>query len=447
MMPNGTIAKRARRILSVDATAFTLSTDMGILKTHVFSGWPKEDLAQLILGNDVSAEAYCGPQWRITRHSLSARPRGGPLLPDLRQMTAPSSSGQTASAALRRMRREWIQPARNAVADVVMSRVDYGSEPRLLEWAERFGPDAIFTFGASAAICKAAVSLAEALRVPIVPYFTDDWPSRLYCEFPWNVALRGTLLNWLDRMLARSPVALTICDLMAAEYSERFGGKFMSCVDSVDLGRYPLDVLPRTDGGSVTFSYMGVLAPRRWEILRLVAHAIENLRNRGLKCRFHIYAPPADVETYSSLLNLSEEVRIVGTLPYSEVPAAQMKSDVLVHAEAFLEGLSLARTRLSLSTKIPQYLAAGRPVLAVGPKNVASMEYLSRTGAAMLVGSSSYEEIVSNVERMARDATLRASMGRAGRVFCEKHHTRDAMTARFSAVVEEAITSMQVPST
>src|SRR3546814_7688640 len=41
--------------------------------------------------------------------------------------------------------------------------------------------------------------------------------------------------------------------------------------------------------------------------------------------------------------------------------------------------------RLSISTKVPQYLSVGRPILAYGPKSLASISYIKETGAGVVV--------------------------------------------------------------
>ena len=61
----------------------------------------------------------------------------------------------------------------------------------------------------------------------------------------------------------------------------------------------------------------------------------------------------------------------------------QIKADSLLHVEAFDEK-SKKSTRLSVSTKIFEYLYAGKIILGYGPSDVASMEYLRDIGCSVL---------------------------------------------------------------
>jgi glycosyltransferase involved in cell wall biosynthesis len=429
------------RVLSVDATALSSATDMGILKTHLFSAWPRDQLAQIIVGGMANDVSLCARNWRITRQDMERGQAGG------EETVAPTQAGRTPKVVegpIGRMRAAlWraLQPIRYGVSDRQMSTFDARRHPELLDWVKEFRPDAVFTFGASATICRLATEISEVADVPIVPYFTDDWISWLYARPPLRMMMRPRLERWFARMLRRSPLGLTICDAMAAEYAERYGMKFSACWDSVDMSRYPFSAKQERAAEPVVFAFVGVLAPKRWKSLRVVAEAVERIRRKGVACKLRIYTMPADIEAYGDVLNLSDDVRIVGTLPYSEVPRAQLESDVLVHVEGFISGGALAKTRLSLSTKIPQYLAAGRPILALGPAHIASMDYLKSSGAAIVLDTFDASAVAGAVERLAVSASLRETMGMAGRALCEKRHVRSAMNACFQDAILRSVDS------
>ena len=73
-----------------------------------------------------------------------------------------------------------------------------------------------------------------------------------------------------------------------------------------------------------------------------------------------------------------------GPVGASEVPAIQDDADILVHAESFRLKYSL-EVRQSFSTKIVDYLAKGRCILAIGPAKVASMDYFIKNDGAFVI--------------------------------------------------------------
>ena len=72
-----------------------------------------------------------------------------------------------------------------------------------------------------------------------------------------------------------------------------------------------------------------------------------------------------------------------GKIDNKHVRQEQLKADILLHVEAFDEK-SKKSTRLSISTKIFEYLYSGKIILGYGPADVASMEYLEELKYSIL---------------------------------------------------------------
>ena len=66
-----------------------------------------------------------------------------------------------------------------------------------------------------------------------------------------------------------------------------------------------------------------------------------------------------------------------------KVPAIIAENDVLVFTES-MDGKNMSVARLSFSTKIIDYIQSGKCILAVGPKDVAPIEYFKNEDAAIV---------------------------------------------------------------
>ena len=64
----------------------------------------------------------------------------------------------------------------------------------------------------------------------------------------------------------------------------------------------------------------------------------------------------------------------MGAVASSEIEAIQKDADILVHAEG-LDFKSRLQVHQSFSTKIVDYLKNARAVFAIGPEDVASIDY------------------------------------------------------------------------
>ena len=147
---------------------------------------------------------------------------------------------------------------------------------------------------------------------------------------------------------------------------------------------------------------------------------------------------PRDQEhaKFLRVLGKYDRVRWGEVLPADLVDETLTRADVAVHVESF-DPRAVAYTRLSLSTKIPSYLAAGRPILAVGPPGIASIRYVERHGIGLTVTRPDVGEIASSLQRLA-DTDLRRELAeRAERVFREYHNASE-VRRRFVASLGSA---------
>lgn len=94
--------------------------------------------------------------------------------------------------------------------------------------------------------------------------------------------------------------------------------------------------------------------------------------------------------------------------------AAFDDADAFVHVEAF-DKENRDRVRYSVSTKIIESLASGRPLLAYGPEDVTSMAYLRRNDCAAL--ACSRQALPAAIEAvLMQEPYRRALVGRAAAV-------------------------------
>jgi glycosyltransferase involved in cell wall biosynthesis len=108
-----------------------------------------------------------------------------------------------------------------------------------------------------------------------------------------------------------------------------------------------------------------------------------------------------------------------------------------VHVESFEKKIR-SYTRLSMSTKIPQYMAAARPILCYGPGEVASCRFIGENACGLVVGSQSKPELAAALRRLLEDQSLRKQLGENGwRVARQKFNAED-VRQRFRALVAEA---------
>ena len=255
-----------------------------------------------------------------------------------------------------------------------------------------------------------------------------------------SAVLQRATQKWLRICLDAAGARLTSSVAMAQEFRCRYGGAFEPIMQSVEEGAINRMMTPPPARSTVRFTFTGAMAPNRWRPLQAIGQALLELRAENVNGELVLYSLPEDLEAYGKAFeSLGSAVRVAGTAAPGEVAAIQRDADVLVHAEAFDDD-TRRYTRLSFSTKIPQYLAAGRCVFAYGPAESASIRYIGNSCAGIAESGESSEAIRNALRRIIESAELRERAGRAAVEMAIQFHDASRQRERFRQVLLDAAT-------
>ena len=127
--------------------------------------------------------------------------------------------------------------------------------------------------------------------------------------------------------------------------------------------------------------YTGNLLIGRFDTIKLVGEALDEINKNGLKVELDVYT--TTVLNEEQIKGLSPYVHILGAIPQTEVARVQKEADILLFAEA-VDGPNSKIARLSFSTKLTDYFRSGKCILAVGNPDTAPMDYLKEDDAALI---------------------------------------------------------------
>ena len=128
-------------------------------------------------------------------------------------------------------------------------------------------------------------------------------------------------------------------------------------------------------------------------------------------------------------------VRFLPARPHGEMPALVASADIVVIA---------LRTHLpgAVPSKLYEAMASGRPVVLVAEGEAASIVRTHQAGIVVRPGD--VAGLVEALRALARDATLRETLGANGRRAAERHFDRDVLLGRFAQLLED---ELGLPST
>ena len=131
-----------------------------------------------------------------------------------------------------------------------------------------------------------------------------------------------------------------------------------------------------------------------------------------------------------SALSIPGCCEVKGSIPQYQVFEEQEKSDILVLVESFSDKTA----RLSFSTKITDYLSSNRCILAIGPEDISSMEYLKNEDAAIICNSP--QNIFPILKHLKDDVNLIKEYAEKGYRCGVRNHSSEEINKRLKNVLK-----------
>lgn len=209
-------------------------------------------------------------------------------------------------------------------------------------------------------------------------FFTDDYIIGKTSHLP-AALLRQTLLKHkIKSTLKITKNLYVISDEMRQAYLQLFH------MDSYVIRNFSVEKKAGLCGPQngkpdyLVMVYAGGLHYNRWKVLSQIANELKRLNQTSrVKCILKIYSSQNISKNIINQIAVEGASEFLGRAPASEIAGIYAGADILLHVESF-EKKAIASTKYSFSTKIPEYLSAGKCILAVGPEEVASLQYLAK---------------------------------------------------------------------
>ena len=234
--------------------------------------------------------------------------------------------------------------------------------------------DAILSTALPASVHLAAAALARRSGLPWVADYRDPWTGNRYAN---RGPVRRSLEAALERTLLRHAAAITtISEPIARQLRDLHRRQTVhiapNAYDPAEWNAIPYSTPVRFDLCYTGSMYDGKRSPE------LLFAAIEKLRKErdaaGNAARVRFYGPNSEgVSAAAASHGLTLAVRQNGVVPRSEAMLAQRSSAALLLFLNMDEA-----TSSEMGSKYLEYVGAGRPILAFGPRDSVMREFIRR---------------------------------------------------------------------
>jgi len=276
----------------------------------------------------------------------------------------------------------------------------------------------------------AAVVIARALNARLLLNVSDLWPESAVQLGMLNNRLAIRVAEWIERFVYRFSDTVTVPTpgmrriLLERGYGE---DKVKLLPNAVDTDRF--SHLPAAAAELCRAMYCGTVGLAQG-VGTLLA-AAELLERDDVPVEVMVVGDGAERAALEEQARRSglKRITFAGSVSRDEVPQRIASANVTVMT---LRDLPLFED--ALPTKLLEYMAAGRPVVAGASGQAARM--LEEVGAGIACPPENPEALAEAISRLASDPQLAQEMGARGRQYVEEQLSRRAMVDQLEAELD-----------
>lgn len=422
--------------------SFNKNTGGGITLSNLFDGWPKDRIAVANIGHgmrdidfSVCVNYYLlgkdEYKWVFPFNKLQRQFESGIISINNKIIPSIQKPGHPGSAPLH-IRKIFIErvffPFLHYMGfSPVMSKLILS--PSLKIWLDNYMPDVIYVQVSNLESIKFVLALKAYLKKPIILHMMDDWPSVISSKGPLKNYWNNKIDKELKNLLNSCSLLMSISDAMTDEYQQRFGLKFTSFHNPINI----CDWLPFSKNNwkvniekDFKILYTGRIGTANTDSIKKIAIAIDRLSTQGFKISLDIYSPNIDTD-HAKRLKIFKGVNLKNIVPHNNIPALLPQYDLLVLPLDF-DKKSVKFARLSMPTKASEFMISGTPILVFAPQQTALAKYAANQKWAYLVTDTAEATIVNAFKVLFSNEILRAELGNKAKALAIE--TEDAQMIR-----------------
>ncbi|MDO4622410.1 MAG: glycosyltransferase [Eubacteriales bacterium] len=370
---------------------------MGKTLANMLSWLPSDALAQLYFHHEVPTVDLCRRYFRITDvdvlRSILRRGNAGTVFGeqdiDTNRIAARTDSGVTAKVYQAGRKRS---PFMYFARDMLWTIGSWNSR-KLDRWIREFSPDLIFyASGDYSFSYRITEKLASRYHIPVVLYCCDDYylTTRDRNRFLGRLNYRRRM-KWLKKVSARTEQVIVISDKMQKAYRRIFHQPISVIRIASEMNPFAKSAEERSG-----ILYAGGLGVGRSESIQEAGRALKKADISGFE-QLDVYSGERNPRLLEAM-NEENGICFHGAISGEQVLKKIGAARYVLLAESFDEDAK-GRTRYSLSTKIGESLQSGAVLIAIGPEDISSMEYIrDREAGVVMQDPSELPQVIRHLE-------------------------------------------------
>ncbi len=384
-----------RKILIISHNPINETDNMGKTIGNLFSEFSKSELCQLYF-REQNTEAkncdsfFCISDDRMIRSILNAKYNTGRKINNHYQIKKEECKSDNKKQNI-------FQYGRRRTGNIYLLRnllwkIGKWDTKELKEWLEKEKPTSIFFVAGDYTFAfDIAIKISKDYNIPIYIFFSDEFYRKEISKKTLGARIYKSIYRKkFKRTIMYAKEYFCISEAMEEFYEEEFTKRGIVLMNTTNIESE--NEIRKTSKKIIR--YIGNLGYDRWKNIISIGNVVKKINDKYEKEKliFEVYSGEKN-RKITDKLKSTEGIAYKGYIEATEVKKKILESDILIHTEDFNKE-NIQKVKYSVSTKIPDYLASGRLLIAYGPEEIESNEYIKRNEAGIVVNSEKELEIV-----------------------------------------------------
>ena len=261
-------------------------------------------------------------------------------------------------------------------------------------WLKNYDPDILYVQVTEREEILFANDLHTYLKIPMIIHVMDDWPSTISDSGIFRTYWHKKIDLEFKLLLSKASLLMSISDEMALEYKNRYGKKFITFHNPIDIKFWKQHQKSNYElSKNLTLLYAGRIGLGIDSSLKLVAKAIDMV-NQKFKISMKFILQTKEKSKWFNNYSCIEHRSFVS---YNDLPKKFSEADFLILPYDF-SPKDIKFIKYSMPTKVPEYMITGTPIIIFSPGETAIVKYSKRFDFA--------EVVIENDATLLRDTIM-----------------------------------------
>jgi len=305
----------------------------------------------------------------------------------------------------------------------------YRISKELLEFSINFKPDYIYSQLSTRELIFFVNQLIIKTKVPSAIHIMDDWPKTINAFGILKKYWDKKIDSEFKKLLSYVELKLAISDSMRTEYESRYGGNWLTFHNPISTSKWvPFQKYDYKVEQKLKILYVGRIGTANSQTIKHFSKSLITFMYET-DVEFSIFSPNYN-EEIGLKLKKNKNTLVKPPINHEEIPNLVSKYDLLYLPLDFNKTTNKF-SKLSMPTKMSEYMISGVPILIHSPSNTAIFKYAKHKNFAYLLDSLKSERIHEALIEIIENEETRKKHGRKSKEIAIKDFESKLVKEKF----------------